>query len=106
MSGINGTFGNSLASITLAKILADDEKNLGKVGKLLSNFTIILREISKTDTKFRMGLAKMVYEQYKLSCEAYPDTFRTYLLNVLSMRYKIWLDENKAQVPYKTRKKW
>jgi hypothetical protein len=104
MSGVLGTFGNSPASITLAKILANDEKQLGKVGKLLSSFSLILHEISKTDTKVRMGLANLVFTQYKTTAETYPDTFKTYLLNVLSMRYKIWLEANKAQIPYKTRK--
>lgn len=103
MSGINGTFGNSPASITLAKILADDEKQMGKVGKLLSNFSRMLREISKTDTKVRIGLGRIVFTQYEITAETYPDTFKTYLLNVLSMRYKIWLEENKGQIPYKTR---
>ena len=106
MSGIEGTFGKSPAAITLAKILANNEKQLGKVGKTLSTFNMILNELTKVDTKIRFGLAMLVYKKYKALAKTYPMDHATYMSNVISTRYKVWLKESKSTVPYKTRKTW
>jgi len=104
MSGIEGTFGNTPASIRLAKILANDEKQLGKVGKLVSTFSMILNELSKVDTKIRFSLSVMVFEKYSKLITEYPKEYNTFISNVITTRYRIWLKSHDSNVPYKIRK--
>lgn len=104
MSGINGTFGNTAAAVRLATFLAQDEKQMAKVGNLLSKFSSTLNELTKMDSRMRLGIAKIVMHHYKHLAENYPSTFNTYLSNVISMRYRIWLENQDSQTPYKFRK--
>jgi len=106
MSGIEGTFGNTPAAIRLAKFLVNDEKQLGKVGKLISNFNMILNELSKVDTKIRFSLSVMVYEKYTKLIAEYPKEYNSFISNVMTTRYRIWLKSHDSNVPYKIRKKW
>lgn len=106
MSGINGTFGNSAAAVTLAKMVSTDEKQMAKVGKVLSNFSLTLHELNKIDSRISLNLGKIIMLQTKAAIDKYPETYKTYLANVISMRYKIWVSSKKGQTPYKTRKTW
>lgn len=105
MSGILGTFGKSPAAKTLAKILheTNDKKNLAKVSKILSNFNTTLNELSKIDSKVGFYLGRVVYMKTKQECEKYPDTFKTYFMNVLTASYRQWLADNNSTTPRKLR---
>lgn len=98
------TFGDSPAAITLAKLINESGVKSHKISRLLNHFNLTLKELGKIDTKVSIGTARVVYENYKKSCETIPAPFSTYTANVLNTKYKCWLKENKGQVPYKIRK--
>jgi hypothetical protein len=98
------TFGGTPAAIKLAEII--NEKNLPhyKVGRFLSSFNLTLSEIGKIDTRVSINIAKMVYIQFCSKTEDFPDEIKTFVRNLISTKFKIWLKEQNSKVPYNIRK--
>ncbi len=105
MSGVLGTFGNTPAAKTLAKILheSNDTKNFTKISRMFSTFNRMLHELSSVHTSVRFGLGHLVYKSFRDGCKAYPESVRTYVLNVMAGSYRQWLVENDSLTPRKTR---
>lgn len=100
------TFGNSKASINLVKILNDINFSSRKISAIYAKFNHTLYELEKIDSKTRIGLARMLFMNYKNNCfRDYPEIIKTHSLNVLCMYFKIWLEKQNANKPYKQRKK-
>ncbi len=99
----NFTFGNSPAAVTLVKIINDNNISPIKIGKLLANFNHTLKELSKIDTKVSISLVTVFYHQKMEVINTYPIIVKSYLKNVVTTKYRMWLDTQKAAKPYKTR---
>lgn len=99
----SGTFGNSPAAITLVDII--NEKNIphAKIGKTLSGFNLMLNELSKLDTKISVGLAHIIYIDYKSKMNEFPSEVRTFIENLITAKFRIWMKENRGQKPKKHR---
>ena len=100
-----GTFGNTPAAITLAKILAKDEykKYVGRVSRLLQQFGAMLNQLSGTDTKVSVGMEHIIFKHYLNGCESLPTEVKTFTQNLIAMKHRIWNESNDAYRPRKTR---
>lgn len=100
-----GTFGNTPAAITLAKILIKDEnkKYVSRVSRLLQQFGAMLNELSGVDTKVSVGMEHILFHHFIKSCETLPTEIRTFTCNIISMKHRVWNESNDAYTPRKTR---
>lgn len=101
------TFGDSLAAIELVKILIkkNEPKLNCKVGNLLSNFSKVLNELSKIDSKTAIYLGEYVMKEFSLKTKSLGDVeIGTFTNNILHLRYRIFLQKLDATKPYKNRK--
>jgi len=93
-----GTYGNTLAAKTLAKLVSNEPngyKLAGKVGRILARLSFSLKELNKVESKTRQMLGLMLYKKSKLACNDLPDEIKTYTENVISTIYKTWSNNNK-----------
>lgn len=106
------TFGSTPAAFELAKILSEigDTKLVSRIGKKLNYFNAVLRELTKIDTSVNIELAKMMYlkllepRSIKGSIPL-DERVVTFVNNLLAMRYRIWLEENKGRKPKENKQK-
>lgn len=106
------TFGGTPAAFELAKILSEigDIKLVSKVGKKLSYFNAVLRELTKIDTSVNIELAKMMYldmlePRTVKGSVPLDERVLTFVNNLLAMRYRVWLKENKGRNPKDNKQK-
>ena len=104
-----GTFGGTPAAHKLVEIL-NDNPNLpsGKVNVLFSGFNKTLNElILINDSRVRFYLSNMVFLETRNRISHYPDEIKTYMGNIITAKYRVWLKTQNSQTPYKFRgKKW
>jgi hypothetical protein len=99
-----GHFGNSPAAVTLSNIINDNQLGYhSKISRMLTNYNRILNELKKTHTEVSVGLVQMVYKNYSESADKLPDDVRTFVHNLLTAKYRIWMVENGGHITKKRR---
>lgn len=101
-----GTYGNTPAAIKLVEIINEKNINSYPIGKLLCAFNTTLNELTKINSRIGIGLVKMVYMQSSEKAKKLNPEISSYVQNVLSTKYKLWIKERNGNIPYKVRKEW
>lgn len=91
------TFGESPASIVLCDMLNQTGYNSRKIGRLFNNFDKVIIETSSVDLKIRMILVELYYNESLTKCDNFPTPLNTYSKNVLSGKYKTFVNKQIKQ---------
>lgn len=95
------TFGDSPAAIVLADKVSDNKNARRKVSNILKCFNLEMNAINGVETIFRINFGKMVYDKYRAKCDSLPLPISTYTDNVISTKYKIWLNMRNLELKRK-----
>ena len=97
MSGILRTFGKTKAAIILAERVCNDKKTFSRVARLLTRYRAKLMALSSLDKSIKSAIAFIIYNHYLNLAKSEPITYNTFLTNIISTDYKIWLFENEIE---------
>lgn len=99
------TFGKSKACERLVEELNKlDAKTRRKVSSLLNNFDLTIKELYKINSKVAINFGILIYNEYKTSSERHPIQYKTFLGNVITYKYRIFLQNIEAQKRTENRK--
>ena len=98
------TFGGSRAAEVLVEILkTHDFKTIRKIGRFWSYYTETLSELTKLNSKVAIRISGVVYHKAITDTDVFSSDIKTFLRNIVSTKYKIFLNEMDGLTPYKKR---
>lgn len=94
----DGTFGNTPAAISLARILneTEDIKSLRKVSRRLQCFGQMLNELNEIDPKISPAIVQIIFKKFVDEDMEVPHKVLTYTRNIITGYYRAWMTQNEG----------
>lgn len=101
----NAAFGKSKAAFVLYEILQLDARLSKRVTNLLVSFNSQLNALSVVDTRVSIAIANIVYKSTIEALKRFPDSVKSYAINVARAKYRRFMRENRGELTTEQRVK-